>query len=292
MLAKPGWGRLALALSFLLLGVFPRIAEAQSPAPLRVDGLGSRPRDRILVFVVRGEGIDPPVAAFHEVARQTVESHLHAKVISLEEAFVGGDLQKELAICRGEDLCYARLAGPVDAAYLLIVTASRVGELEIVGARVLDLGEARAIGNAIDPLQTGESMLAALPARIQAAVPPAMWEPFGRLKVSVDQPGAEVSIGGHVVGVTPLAPLGGLPPGTYAISARKAGFDVAETSARVSRDQETAVSLQLVPEASSPSWIWWALGAAVLVGGTVAIGVVLGSGGEPTFCSAPPGGCP
>ena len=85
--------------------------------PLRIDGLAARAPDRILVFVVRRGGIEIPVVSFLDVVRRTIDAHMHARVVSMEEAFVraGDSLQRRLDECKGDDGCYARLAGSVDA---------------------------------------------------------------------------------------------------------------------------------------------------------------------------------
>lgn len=267
-----------------------------SAADLRVDVPSGRPADRILVFVVRGEGVSEPVSAFQDAARRTIDAHLHARTLSIEEAFVRGgtDLQSKLAECRGEDACYARLAGPVEANFLLVITASRVGELEVVGARLLDLGVVSPIGNAVDPLQPGETWLDAVPERIRAAVPPVMWDPFGVLVIGVDQPGAEISLNGKVVGVAPIDRLGWLLPGTYRVAAKKAGFKPAESTVEVARNDESTVSLTLEEESTGTSWLLWAaIGAAAAVGAAVAIGVATSGKDTASFCSVDvPGGCP
>jgi hypothetical protein len=262
---------------------------------VRLDGLGGRGPDRILVFVVRGNGVGTPVVAFQDVARKTLEQHTHSRVVSMEEAFVrgGADLQKQLADCRGDDGCYARLAGPVEANLLLVITASKLGDTEVAGARLLDLGMVTAIGNAIDPISPGQDLLSAVADRIRAAVPPSMWDPFGGLTVEVDQRGAEVYLNGKVAGVTPIGRIVGLLPGSYQIRAIKTGYVPATASAMVERGLDAKVALRLEPEETGGAWwIWVVAGVAVAAGGAVALGVGLSSGGEPTFCSGLPGACP
>ncbi|MFO0725281.1 MAG: PEGA domain-containing protein [Myxococcota bacterium] len=275
------------ALTFGICGVSGAFAEGD----LRIDGLGGRAPERILVFVVRSEGVTVPVASFQETARRTIEEHMHARVVSMEEAFVRGgeSLQQRLAECKGADGCYARLAGSVEVQYLLVITASHVGELDVVGARLLDLGMVTPVGNAVDPVTPDTDLLQVVPERIRAAVPPAMWDPFGGLLVKVDQDGAEVSINSKVAGVTPLDRIGYLLPGNYKVSAVKAGFRRTEADVVVDRGSDAQVGIHLLEEDSGGLawWVWGLIGVAVLGGVATGVAVAASSGGTPTFCTVP-----
>jgi hypothetical protein len=270
----------------------PAAQSGGDPGDIRIDGLSTRPPDRVLVFVVRGEGVRTPVLAFQERARRTIEAHLNARIVSLEEAVVlaGSEFQHKLSECRGDDSCYARLVGSVQASYLLLITASRLGDQSVVGSRFLDLAAVRALGNAVDVVPEGRDVLDMVPERIRASVPPEMWDPFGFLSISVDVPGAELSVNGHLIGVAPVRRVGYLLPGVYRVAGQK-GEQRAEVSVQVARREDAKAVLELqkaiAEGGSSSSWLWWVIGGAVLVGGGVAAAVVLGSGGSPSFCSAP-----
>jgi hypothetical protein len=271
-------------------------ARADEPGALRVDGLVSRSPDRILVFVVRDAALEIAVSALQDVVRRTIDAHLFARVVSAEETFVatGDDLQKRLRECKGDDGCFARLAGSVDARYLLVVTANRVGELDVVGVRLIDLAAVAPIGSAVDPLPPGMDVLEALPARIQAAVPPDLWDPYGALVVRVDQPGAEVTVNGKVVGVTPLEKVGFLLPATYRLSVAKRGFVRAEAEALVTRGEDALVAFTLEEEDTEllPWWAWTLLGVGVAAGAGVGIGLAVSGGGAVELCSSPdPAAC-
>lgn len=261
---------------------------------VRLEGLGARQPDRILVLVVRGEGISAPVVAFQERSRKVIEEHLHARVVSMEEAFVrgGAEFQAKLAMCKGEDSCYARLVGAVEANYLLVITASKVGDLRVVGSRLIDLDAVTARGNAVDAVPEGRDVLDVLPERIKASVPESMWDPFGALSIEVNVAGAEVSVGGRPAGVSPLPRIEGLLPGVYPIAVSKSGFKPGAAEGRVARGETSSVKVALEEESSfSGWWIWAIVGVAAAAGAATAIGVAA-SGGEATFCSSPdPAAC-
>lgn len=269
-------------------------AAVSARADIRLDNLGARAPDRILVFVARGEGVRTPVVAFQERARQIIEEHMYARVISMEESFVrgGAELQRQLQECRGDDRCYARLVGAVEAGYLLVVTAAPVGDATIVGARFIDLGAATALGNAVDTVPDGSDVLSVLPSRIQASVPADMWDPFGWLAVSASADGAEITIDGRVVGVTPLDRIGHLLPGSYQVAASKPGHAPASLDVTVERAKEASAALVLpVEESGSSWWLWTIVGAVAAAGAATAVALAV-SGGDRVLCSSPdPSAC-
>lgn len=272
-------------------------AAGEEVGPLRIDGLLTRQPERVLVFVVRGEGIDLSVVSFMDVVRKTLEAHMDVQMVSLEDAFVreGDSLQRRLAECKGDDGCYKHLADRVDALYLLVITASRIGQLEVAGARFLKRGQGEPLGNAIDPLSPGMEMLDAIPARIQAAVPPELWDPFGSVVVRVDQPVAEVTINGKAVGVTPIGTIGFLLPGSYKVAATKNGYKRVETDVVVVRNKDAMVAFTMEEEETPgllPWWGWTLIGVGVAAGAGVGIGLAASSKGAATFCSTPMNGTP
>lgn len=268
-------------------------AHAEGDGPLRIDGLVSRPPDTILLFVVKGDDVEIAVSSFQDVVRRTIDQHLHARIVSLEEQFVraGESLQGRLRECKGDDGCFARLAGAVEARYLLVITASKIGEQEVVGARFLDLSGAIRLGNALDPLPPGMEMLEAVPARIQAAVPAELWDPFGGIVVRVDQEGAEVTVNGKIIGVTPFEKIGFLLPSTYRVSVAKSGFVRADADATVLRgeDAQLAFTLEEADDGGLPWWGWTLIGVGVAAGAGLGIGLAASSGGPTTVCSVPAG---
>lgn len=261
-------------------------------AQVRILELSGTKPDRISIYTVRGEGVTTPLISFQERARREVEAHMHAEIVSMDETLARGgpELQRRLAACQGEPKCFAGLLSAVDARYLLLITASLLGDMRLVGARLLDLEALTIVGEAIDTIPDDQAFLTAIPERIRASVPAERWDPFGSLDVETSQPGARVTVNGRTVGLGPALSLSHLLPGSYAVAASKEGFEPAALDVEVARGGAARASLRLDPIAAPESgggWWWWvALGAAA-IGGAVAAGVVLGSGGETSFCSGP-----
>jgi hypothetical protein len=261
-------------------------------AQMRVDGLASETPAKLLIFTVRGEGVVTPLISFQEKTRATVEAHMHVRVISMDETLAAGGaaFQKRLADCKGDATCYQRLVGAVDAKLVLVITASLVGDLRLVGSRLIDLVQLKVLGEAADAVPEAKGFLDVVPDRIRASVPPDLWDPFGGLSIAVNQGGAQISVNGRVVGMSPLATLGYLPPGDYKIEASKQGFLPAAGVAKIERNKDTKIALDLQESAKegSTGWLLWAgLGAVAVAGAIAAIVIVHGSGSkDATFCSA------
>lgn len=280
----------------LAIAALTSASWTSTAADLRLDGVGGRRPDRVLVFVARGDSVPTPIVAFQERARIAIEQHMYARVISMEEAFVrgGAAFQQRLSACRGDDRCYARLVGSVDAGYLLVVAASKLADVTIVGFRFIDLQAATALGNSVDSLEVGRDILGEMPQLIEKSIPEDMWQPFGWLAIVTNQDGAQVAVNGRIIGVSPVDRLGHLLPGRYQVTVSKPGFEPVSTVAVVERRQEATVGIELVEEAAPSLWWLWTLIGIAAAGG-VAAGVAVGvsSGGAAEFCSSPnPDNCP
>lgn len=268
-------------------------------AEMRVDGLSADVPKKVLIFTVRGEGVVTPLIAFQERARATVEGHMNARVLSMDETLAKGGIafQKRLADCRGEPKCLSELVGKVDAAYLLVLTARLAGDLRLVGSRLVDLRSLSVLGEAVDEVPSDKNVLDVVPDRIRASVPAELWDPFGTLAIDVAEPGAQLRINGRIVGMSPMSPLGYLMPGEYRVEAVKDGFTPASATALIERGREAKLTLTpaALEKEGGSGWLWWAgLGAVVVAGAATAAVLTLGAGGEaPTFCSAvDPSRCP
>lgn len=278
----------------LLLGSVLAIGAtgATAYAQIRIEGLASTPAPQLLIFIVRGQGVVTPLVAFQERARTAVETHMHVRVLSMDETLSrgGAEFQNTLANCRGEPVCLSKLVGKVDAKYLLVITANELGETRIVGSRLIDLGALSVLGEAVDEVPETSNVLDAIGDRIRASIPADMWDPFGTLTITANEPGAQLRVNGRIIGLSPAKPLGYLTPGEYKVEAEKQGFKIASASFAVERNKTTEAKLQL-EEADSEGlhWgVWVGIGAAVVAGAVTAGVLVMSSGGEdPTFCTSP-----
>ncbi len=91
----------------------------------------------------------------------------------------------------------------------------------------------------------------------------------GKLKISVDQPDAIISIDGKAVGTGTWE--GVLGSGGHQLVIKKPGYQTYSQEINLSDDQTRNVSIPMVTEQRGASWIWWTAGAvAVVAGGAVA----------------------
>jgi hypothetical protein len=293
--------RLPVTAIALLLAAGPALGQGSASAEgiagargLRVDGLSDRPPPRILVFIVRGPEIQVPLAAMQTTARSAIDTHVFARALSMEEAFVrGGDaLEEKLRACKGEDACYTQFASAIDAQYLAVVGARAIGGETLVSARLIEVASGRAIGSAIDAVPSGRSIVDVIPERMEAAFPRELWDPFGELGIDVRPAGAELAINGRIVGIAPLPTLGYLMPGSYRVKADKAEHEPREITVEVTRRARADVQLELTPISSGiPWWVWVVGGAAVAGGVGVGVWAATSGSGPLQICSAPGNGC-
>lgn len=276
------------------------VAVPEAKAQVRVPGLSTRPPDRVAIYTVKGRGVTLPFIAFQERARRTVEAHMHAEIVSMDEALARGgpDLPKRLSACQGDPRCFTReLSSTLDARYLLVITASRVGRTRLVGARLLDLSARTVLGESIAEVPRRKIYTDAVPDRIRASVPADRWDPFGRVSVAVDQAGAQILINGRIIGLSPIDSVAALLPGVYRITAEKNGYLPVSRNVEIVRGRETKVGLTMkAQQDESNATTWWVVGGtlgAAVVATAIVLGVVFGNPGEdPSFCSAPdPAGC-
>lgn len=286
------------------LGLLCFLSSAPAGAQTyRAVGISGVEPDRTAIFTVRGPGVGTPLVAFQERARQTVEARMNAEVVSMDETLARGGpaFQKKLAACQGEPKCFSELLGStLDARYLVVITASLLGDVRLLGVRLVDLSEKKVLGEAIDEVAGAQTFLDVIPDRIRASVPADRWDPFGNLEIKVNEPGAQITVNGHIVGLSPLEGGTSLLPGEYRVSVSKKGFEpTPEQTLKVERGGQGALNFELkaLPgaEKGSSVWLWVGLGAAVVAGGAAAAYFGLSGGSEvpPTFCSASsPGQCP
>ncbi len=273
---------LPLASLALLLAMGSSVARADD---LRFNQ-GTRASKKLLIFVVRSEGVDTKQAVFEDEARKVLDQHFNAQIVTQSEALAqgGAEFQRKLFECRGTDACYAKLASSIDANLLLVIAATYVGGVAILGSRLLDLEAVKVMGNAIDAVPDGSTFIDALAERIRGSVPPDLWDPFGTLQIT-SEPGAEILINNRAIGLDPLPRLTSVPEGVYVVAASKSGYVRAEKSIEVHRGENALLAVPLQPE--PVTWYWWAAGGVVVAAGAAAVLGLVFSSRETTFCSSP-----
>jgi tetratricopeptide (TPR) repeat protein len=100
----------------------------------------------------------------------------------------------------------------------------------------------------------------------------------GRLEVRASVPAAEVLVDGKLVGRAPIAGLT-LSAGRHELAARAEGWLTAHRTIDVVGGDRASVSLALERPRRTPRWVWpvAAVGAAVVAGVAIALGLVFGT---------------
>ena len=94
----------------------------------------------------------------------------------------------------------------------------------------------------------------------------------GRLRVEASVPGATIEIDGKAVGSAPWEGI--VASGSHQVIARKSGYDDASIEISMTDDASLQRKLSLAERRSS-GWAGWAIGAALVVGGSVVAGYFL-----------------
>lgn len=268
-----------------------------SPAQARLDSKGPKQmaRARIMVMVISGENVSTSKTALARKAGAILESHMHADLVSKEEAFVhgGASFQTMLQDCRGIAACYSRLVGSVDARYLVVISARAVNDIVVLGTRMIDLDQQIVSGKAIGRIKADQVLLDNLEAQLKKTVPEILWDPYGSISLRVQQSGAQVRLNGAPLGSSPLQTIEKLLPGEYTIGITLDGHVHEESKFTVVKNQELQLKFNLKPKSGpfSQWWFWTSLAALAVSG--IGAGIFLSQQGPPVFCSSPdPNACP
>ncbi len=168
------------------------------------------------------------------------------------------------AVKRGD---FAAAVVAYKAAYVIKqhpVVLQNLGMAEIHAEQFVEgarhLAKLLASGETIDDRKTVEKFFAKAEDRV------------GRIEIKVNTPGAEVAVGGDVVGRSPLRTAWHVRPGKHRVEARLDGYVTASEFVGAAAGASVAVELKLVPETASAT-------PAAGAGGAAGTGGAAGAGG-------------
>ncbi len=177
-------------------------------------------------------------SALQELAAQSAGAAANAlqrtgalEVITHEAvaAAIGLERQRQLFGCDDDgESCLVDLAGALDVDYLLM---GRIGQAEDGGGVVysaqlalVDARSGRRLGSEQTLASTPAALLRAVPELAASVVEPLLAPLRGGLLLSVSEEGAEVRVGGRLMGTTPLGGQVPLSPGPHLVEVNKEGF--------------------------------------------------------------------
>lgn len=222
----------------------------------------------VAILILSGEDAGIPLSEIYGNARKAIEENTSLNVAQLD---VIGLNEREAAIreCAGKAACFAqkvRANATTQVDLLLTVSVDRLDEGTLVGFRLVDVGSEQEIGAAGDEVPVGMSMLGAMERQLPDVFPKSVWGQIANLEVGTTPEGAEVNAAGRSC-VSPCA-LTRLPPGTYVISIKKAGYEPWTGNVTLDARQTTKVEQALAepPAGITSNPLFWTGIAAVVVG--------------------------
>jgi hypothetical protein len=235
------------------------------------------PRRKLLVLEYRSGSSALPGVAARLVAAMTRQTSLQVLDQNQTRAMYGDRLDQVLVKCAGEAACVARIGQKLNAAEIILVGVSELGDVILTMQRI-DVGAREVVSRVADSLATGavpsDGQLAGYAARL---LPPSDFLRFGVIDIVANLTGAAVTVGGEHRGVTPIAALKLHAPATYDIRVEKTGYTPFSTKVALPPDGEIKVEAQLSRRGAAAAWYqhWYVLAAAGVV--------VAGAGGTAIY---------
>lgn len=226
------------------------------------------PRRRVVVVEYRSGSsalpriVDQLVA---EIARQT-----SLQVLGPEQTktLYGEQLEQAIVKCAGEADCVARIGAKVNAAEVVLVGVSELGDVILTMQRI-DVRSRSVRARIADSLPgTSPPSGDKLADYLTRLLPPADFLRFGIIAIISSESGAAVTVGGTARGVTPIEPLKLRAPAEYPIRIEKSGFVPFTTTVRLPPDSELKVSAELSRRGEDGAWYkkWYVLTTLGVVG--------------------------
>lgn len=257
----------------------------------------AQPRPQVAVLDFEVVNVDPLVGqALTEAAATGLRDLRVFRVTSASEIRQMLAVEKDKSLLSGacEDNCISQVGNAIGARYLVkgSVSATERRGAMLVRLKLFDMRRAEVVGQEERPnLANPKEALEIVAKAAQAVVRPILDKEQGFLEIACRENGANVTIDGRLVGVTPFA-MQKLGWGPHRVVIEKEGFIAWAKDVQVERNQATTETVSLIP---SPEFIdsyrskhrglragaWITTVLAVLAAGA-AVGIQYGVV-EPTF---------
>jgi PEGA domain len=272
--------------------VLPEQALTQTLAVWRIDALG-----------IDGELVTRLEALFRMELDRLARSPLPTRR-DIDKAVTGN---AELARCGGEDKCLAAIGKRLGVDVMITGTVAAMGDNYILNIKAVDVKNGTQIRRiATDPLRgSPDELIDGI--RVAAYRLLAPDQLYGSIVVLTDLLGADISVDGKPVGVTPLAgPISKLPLGDHTLKVSAKGYTPFEDTVTVRFQKASRVVVRLLVAVGDPSGLapartvvtpgkpwytskWAYIGAGVLA---VASGLTIGYlAAHPNEVTCVPGMC-
>jgi len=261
------------------------LAQAAAPVPLPPPPAGAvrakpagKPRLAVLDFTLAGSAHPDLARVLADAAARGAEGKEHQVITQGEvAALLGLERMRQIVGCE-DRACLADVAGALDAERLLSGSLTILERTALVTVRIIETRTARTAGRATGTLldATEKELVDAARRLAHEALTGKKLDTSGVLRISVDRPGAGVTLDGKEIGQSPLREKPRVLEGPHAVTVQKQGFVRWSSTIAVPAGAEVPVEVQLVPiqlmgeQARSRLWTWGWVSAGVAVAGTAA----------------------
>lgn len=177
--------------------------------------------------------------------------------------------------CGSDERCLQAVGRELGAAWVVAVGIGHFGgmiALELQAVEVEGEGPPAVLSSTWQA--PGPDWESTVETSLERLLPAEILEPAGTLFVEASEVGAEVRVGGAVVGHTPLARPVRLPPGEHRVELVLAGYASQRRTVRVDAERSTELQVVLMPMGDGPSLRPWGYAAAGTAVATL-VGAVL-----------------
>jgi hypothetical protein len=258
----------ALALGQEKLGDPPE-ARAATPAPPSPAPRPAKPTHRLAVldFALAGSAHPDLARVLSDAAAAGAAAAApDHQVLSQGEvvALLGLERTRQLLGCADDQGCMADLAGALDSDRLLAGSLTILERTSLLSGRLLDVKRSRTLARASATLldATEAELVDAARRLAHEALTGKRLDTSGVVRLTVDRPGATVTLDGKAAGQTPLQGTIRVLEGPHAITVQKPGYVRWSTTVSVAAGQTVPVEVDLIPiqllgeQARSRLWSW------------------------------------
>jgi len=275
---SPARGRRDMRTQRLLTIALVFFVLAQTPAS---QAAGHDKRVKIAVLDLKDKGVGPEVASLltSVVSTRLAEIGIF-DVISREDVrnILTHEQDKMLLGCADES-CYVNIGGILGSPFLVAGEVGMVGEKYVIGLQRIDVKATR-VAKRVDRQFKGsrERLLREVGNAAYKVVEDILKKRSGTLVLDVSEAGADVSVDGKTLGVSPLAGLR-IPAGPRDVRVAKRGFVDWARTIQVEPDDVQALEVTMIPSAdfiadyeakagSMRIWAWITLGTCLALEAT------------------------
>jgi hypothetical protein len=207
------------------------------------------------------------------------------KVVSPAEARrrLGAVVDAEVAHCKGEPSCIARIGARLGCQEVILVGVSQLGDL-ILAIQRIDVSSGKVLNRLADSIKSRRQVPRQTLVRyLRRLLPPKDFKRYGTIIIKTTDEGDEVYLDEFFRGKTPIAPLKVSAPGRYEVRVKRPGHS--DFIARLDVLPDAAVEVTpTLSRISAPlkwyeHWWVWALVGGVVAGTATAVAVVSASQG-------------